>query len=219
MYLSRVELDIRKRSTLITLSSPSKVHGLVESCFEKKEPRERHLWRLDTVNGKQFLYIISVVEPNRRLLEEKVGVSGTAQSKSYDAFLSKIQNGAVMRFRLTADPKKRAIAPKGEIGKIISYVNVDDQKEWLMRQASRCGFAVNNNAFQIVEKHMDKFSKKSENDGIRYVRFERTTFEGILTVTDADVLRKTLIKGIGREKAYGCGMLTVIPCGVGGGVR
>ena len=35
------------------------------------------------------------------------------------------------------------------------------------------------------------------------------TYEGILTVTDAEAFRNALVKGIGREKAFGMGMLTV----------
>ena len=34
-------------------------------------------------------------------------------------------------------------------------------------------------------------------------------FEGVLTVTDADAFRNALVNGIGREKAYGMGLLTI----------
>ena len=36
-------------------------------------------------------------------------------------------------------------------------------------------------------------------------------FKGILNVTDAEVFRQTLISGVVREKAYGMGLLTVVP--------
>ena len=45
-------------------------------------------------------------------------------------------------------------------------------------------------------------------DGER-VSFLKTTFEGTLTVTDRDKFITTLKAGIGREKAYGCGMLSI----------
>ena len=35
------------------------------------------------------------------------------------------------------------------------------------------------------------------------------TFEGILEITNKDVLREQMISGIGRAKAYGCGLLTL----------
>lgn len=42
------------------------------------------------------------------------------------------------------------------------------------------------------------------------VSFLAVTYEGILQVTDAELFRKALTDGIGREKAYGMGMLTVV---------
>ena len=41
------------------------------------------------------------------------------------------------------------------------------------------------------------------------MRLLAVTYEGILTVTDEDSFRKALVNGIGREKAYGLGMITV----------
>jgi CRISPR system Cascade subunit CasE len=37
------------------------------------------------------------------------------------------------------------------------------------------------------------------------------TFEGTLTVTDAEKFVEALKSGIGREKAYGHGMMTIMP--------
>jgi len=34
-------------------------------------------------------------------------------------------------------------------------------------------------------------------------------FEGSLEVTDRDLFVKTVSEGIGRAKAYGCGMITI----------
>ena len=39
----------------------------------------------------------------------------------------------------------------------------------------------------------------------------KVMYEGILTVTDRDRFIGALTQGIGRAKAYGCGMLTIIP--------
>ena len=37
-------------------------------------------------------------------------------------------------------------------------------------------------------------------------------FCGKLQITDADAFRKALHQGIGRGKAFGCGLLFVVPC-------
>ena len=42
---------------------------------------------------------------------------------------------------------------------------------------------------------------------------KRGVFEGLLCVEDVDVFRDTLVNGIGREKAYGMGMLTIVKSG------
>ena len=53
-----------------------------------------------------------------------------------------------------------------------------------------------------------KFSKKKIRKQLNFVK---AVYEGILTVEDVDIFKKTLIKGFGKHKAYGFGMITVIP--------
>jgi CRISPR system Cascade subunit CasE len=43
------------------------------------------------------------------------------------------------------------------------------------------------------------------------VRFTRVTFDGRLRITDLPAFRKTLTQGLGKEKAYGCGLMTLAP--------
>ena len=41
----------------------------------------------------------------------------------------------------------------------------------------------------------------------------KVVYEGILTVSDADLFKKLLTEGMGKKKAYGFGLMTVIPLG------
>ena len=43
------------------------------------------------------------------------------------------------------------------------------------------------------------------------IRLSKATYEGILTITDKNQFIKTLTRGFGKKKAYGFGMMTVIP--------
>jgi CRISPR system Cascade subunit CasE len=43
------------------------------------------------------------------------------------------------------------------------------------------------------------------------IRLSKATYEGILRVTDKDLFYHTLTDGIGKKKAYGFGLMTVIP--------
>ncbi len=53
-----------------------------------------------------------------------------------------------------------------------------------------------------------RFTKKRNGPEIT---LSTATFEGRLRVTDPDILRRTLLAGIGPKKAYGCGLLTLAP--------
>ena len=55
-----------------------------------------------------------------------------------------------------------------------------------------------------VERGIAEFKR-----GERRVTLGVATFEGVLEVTDPDALRRALTHGIGRGKAYGCGLMTL----------
>ena len=44
-----------------------------------------------------------------------------------------------------------------------------------------------------------------------HVALNRTVFEGELRISNLEKFKRALVKGIGREKAFGMGLLTVIP--------
>lgn len=47
--------------------------------------------------------------------------------------------------------------------------------------------------------------------GAGWVTLQQVTYEGHLVVEDADRLRDVLLSGVGKAKAYGCGLLTLAP--------
>ena len=61
MYLSRVELDLTRRSTMEALAAPQKLHGAVESAFAGE--RRRRLWRLDRLGERLYLLLLSEDAP------------------------------------------------------------------------------------------------------------------------------------------------------------
>ena len=62
MYFSRIELDMRKRSTMKAISSPSLFHGAIESSFIGE--RNRRLWRIDKLGGHTYLLVLSEDKPD-----------------------------------------------------------------------------------------------------------------------------------------------------------
>ena len=78
MYLSRAELDPTRRSTMIALTSPQKFHGAVENSFSGE--RRRRLWRLDRLNGKLYLLLLSEDAPELSGVVEQFGTGAAAET-------------------------------------------------------------------------------------------------------------------------------------------
>lgn len=202
MYLSRIELDMGRRETMKALVSLSKLHGAIEDCFSGG--RARRLWRIDNLNGKKYILILSETVPELDRFAEQFGYIGSYETKDYSMLLDRVREEGKWRFRLTANP---TISKSN--GKIMAHITPEYQKKWLMDRAERCGFSVNVDEFQTVRSKWYSFRKR-EGDGSANIRLLSVTFEGLLTITDAGKFKATLCGGIGREKAYGQGLMTII---------
>lgn len=208
MYLSRIKLDINKKSTQIALASLNRLHGAIEEAFDYRlGERKRNLWRLDQVNGNLYLMLLSGELPKFDGIVRQFGYGvEDCYTKSYDAFLSKIENDSYWRFRLVANPTISKSTGNKDRGKRVAIVSVKYQKEWLVRQAVQNGFLVEEETFDVMESKWVSFCKKQEHT----IKAISVTYEGILQVTDAEKFRNALLHGIGREKAYGMGLLTIM---------
>lgn len=205
MYLSRVQIDTKNRQKLKNLTHLGAYHNWVEQSFPQEiemGQRKRHLWRIDHLNGKAYLLVQSEQQPNQKRLE-KYGVTGSAETKSYDGYLAQLQNNEVNRFRLVANPVYR----DGKTGRIFPHVTVLQQKKWLSERAAKLGFQIINDQFDIVQRDYQILYRK----GGRRIKLSRVAFEGLLKIIDLSLFQKALKNGIGKEKAYGMGLMTVIP--------
>lgn len=204
MYLSRITLNTAHRQTMKALVSPSIFHGAVENSFDGA--RARRLWRIDDLNGKKYILILSEAVPKLNQFAEQFGYAGEYETKDYTPLLERIADGGRWQFRLTANP----VVAKSH-GKIMAHVTPEYQKKWLASRAEKRGFSLNEDEFQTVQSKWYDFHKRNGADD-SHVRLLSVTFEGILTVTDAKQFKETLCSGIGREKAYGQGLLTIMRC-------
>ncbi len=204
MYLSRITLNTALRKTMKALASPNLFHGAIERSFDGA--RARRLWRIDDLNGKKYILIVSESVPDLKQFAEQFGIAGEYETRDYSPLLDRITEGGKWQFRLTANP----VVSKMN-GKIMAHITPEYQKKWLTDRAEKLGFSLNEDGFQTVQSKWYDFHKKDGKGGSR-VRLLSVTFEGRLAVTDAERFRETLCSGIGREKAYGQGMLTIIRC-------
>ena len=208
MYLSRVKLDCTRRKTMIALSAVQKIHGAVEACFNGV--KQRKLWRIDNLNGNLYILIESETEPDLSGLNDQFGFCGndkSVETKPYDRFLGKIENGSKWRFRLTANPTRSVAKSNGERGEVVAHATTDYQKKWLIDHAEKNGFSVKNDGFEVVGKKWLSFHKGNDHSKVTILS---VTYEGNLIVTDRNKFVEAIKNGIGRGKAYGNGLLTII---------
>ncbi|MBO4865828.1 MAG: type I-E CRISPR-associated protein Cas6/Cse3/CasE [Ruminococcus sp.] len=204
MYLSRIPLDITDRNTMRALSSPSIFHGAISDSFVGGRPDV--LWRIDNLNNQLFMLILSIDKPDLTDFSRQFSNGDTWETKDYDQLIERIKTGSVLRFRLTSNPTKSVCGKNGKRGKVTAHITTEHQKNWLINKGAQNGFSVNENSFDVVQSKWHRFYKHGNN----YVTILSVTYEGILEITDAEKFKAALAKGIGRGKAYGMGLMTVM---------
>lgn len=208
MYLTRMELDTDRRSTRKLLTSRSRIHGMVEGAFSGG--RERRLWRLDSLGGRLYILVLSEEKPN---LEAAVREYGNLEegflTREYEPLLTRITDQSQWRFRLVANPTQSiSRASTGKRGKVRACAGVVQQEDWLRKRAGKHGFMMEEGGFRVVGNDWHIFHKREEKD--RYVSLREVSYEGVLTVTDVEKFKELLCRGMGRGRAYGMGLLTIM---------
>ena len=214
MYLTRFRLNSAREGTRRLLMSPQRMHAAVMSSYPPNVD-VRPLWRLDRSSRHELtLYVVASERPDLTHLVEQAGwpTSATWETTTYDEFLGRLAEGQVWRFRLTANPVHRLPQGPGLRGKVIPLVKISQQEDWLRRKSTGWGFTLagSPNGVLVTARAQDDFTRTSPGGGPRErVTITRTRFDGVLTVTDPDPLRDALARGMGRAKAYGCGLMTL----------
>jgi len=191
----------------------------------------RLLWRLEQRDHRADLLVLSPTRPSWEHLVEQAGWPGAdggeARIAAYEPLLALLMIGRRFAFRLTANPVRNTsklehptpsqIEKVADPGKArsprVGHRTAQYQLDWLLKRCAdddhRWGFTVGSSAepsVALVERRTLRFSKGA---GQWPVTLDTATFQGWLTVTDPDLMRRSLLEGIGSGKAYGCGLLTL----------
>ncbi|WP_166851578.1 type I-E CRISPR-associated protein Cas6/Cse3/CasE [Isoptericola sp. BMS4] len=208
MYLSRIQINPVRRGGRKLLGSPQAMHAAVLAAFpQADEERGRVLWRVDRDGPRTWLYVVSGPEPDFAHVVEQAGWPTTQSTwavRPYGALLGRLEAGQTWAFRLTANPTRTSG------GKRYGHVTAAQQQEWLLSRAAGWGFAVRGGTgapdVVVHDRRVDRFQRSG-----RTVTIAKATFDGLMTVADADALRSALAHGVGPAKGYGCGLLTLAP--------
>lgn len=187
MYLSVLSLNTKIKLRL------AQIHGFVEDMFPgdaAQTPRIRHLWRLSM--DKSTLYVLSKRKPNLHVAKR---LSLNTRVYNYDNVLNSLKQDQVWGFSLAANTVKQKRHTKQAL------TNKQDQLNWLLERQNRFGF-------KVIDKpnfYTEILSLRHQNCAPSSI--QKTEFAGKLQITDLDKFKDAVINGIGREKAYGFGLL------------
>ncbi|MFB0627744.1 type I-E CRISPR-associated protein Cas6/Cse3/CasE [Streptomyces sp. AB3(2024)] len=194
------------------------------------EPRRPILWRLDrNSRAEVLLFIVSEERPDLTHFVEQAGWPTTAswQTYEYKAFLDGLTADSTWAFRLTANPVHNVRRTPDEPLKRTAHRTPRHQMGRLLTHQQNAGFRIletpaerrrlaQGDELQLTvrDEQRHQFGKTERGTGKpNRVPLVTVTFDGRLEVTDPVALRRTLTLGLGKAKAYGCGLMTLAQAG------
>lgn len=190
---------------------------------------------VDGIRGAVRVYVQSRVAPNwchLHRLNDYLYIDEDTPGHEYKDIMPayrKIRNGQVLSFRLRANPTKR-VAKKDDTlrGKRVELRCEEEQIAWLIRKGQE-GNGVPGGFDLLMKEHQDadgeerliphvnvrpegkQMGRKKDAGGMCKTTHLAVLFDGLLRVTDTDLLLATIVRGIGAGKAFGFGLLSVAP--------
>lgn len=185
------------------------------------------------------ILVVTRSRPSWEHLTEQAGWPGTDDPDDpqavvcpYEPLLKRVEAGQRFAFRLTANTVESTKVPdrlterqaeavqsagRGARSRHVAHRTAAHQIGWLLKRLDRLGFEIPSGHatesmgepvpdLRIVGRDRLQFSKRGTKGR---VTIQTATFDGRLEVVDPDRLRSALLDGVGRAKAYGCGLLTL----------
>lgn len=226
MYLSRIRLTPESLAMIHHRQRRSNgdlfwEHQMIWDLFDSQPEQKRDFLyrREDSGHGLPFYYLLSARRPVNNPIAAEI------QTRDYqpdmypdDQLQFSLRVNAVVT-RKVDDHSKRRIRRDIIEARVEHYkqliedpkqrpspavIHQDAGEDWMKKQGARLGFELND---LRVENHQFHSIRKPGDRNIR--RFTSLDLHGRISVFDVDRFRDALMQGLGRAKAYGCGLLLV----------
>lgn len=205
LFVSALHLD-RAAVKALKITDAYSLHRVVYSLFPdvRSETEKRSHIQSGIVYADQGgdFYGRKVLIVSDRLPATQVeGQYGEVISKPVpDSFLAY----PCYRFRVQVNPVRK----DKQSGKRVAVKGRIAIAHWFLQRASSCwGFEVEPQTLQIDAIDVLQFNDKAG----RRVTLGKAHIQGLLTVTDPQQFHNSVKNGIGKGRAFGCGMLQIVP--------
>ncbi|GAA4781630.1 type I-E CRISPR-associated protein Cas6/Cse3/CasE [Streptomyces ziwulingensis] len=206
--LARIRLNPHSRDVQRDLRDATQMHRTVMRMVPDglgDAPRHKAglLYRLDETDTSSTLLVQATSLDTARL---PTGY-GQADVKSLTPMFTALRQGLGIRYRIVVNPAKRerlSLEEKDKRGPIVPLSGTDADQWWL-RRAAEAGLDLHVLAPTSVEP------ARPRGQNTPGMRHSLLRYDGTASVTDPDALRDAVIRGIGRGKPYGAGLLSLAP--------
>lgn len=223
MFFSRITINARsadpKELLRLTRGDVYAIHQILWRLFPEDPDAVRDfIFRQEVGNGWPFFYMVSQRRPH------PLPGSVQVECKRYQPKLSK---GQRLAFSLRANPvvtkktedgsrrvrhdvvmnaKHDTAASFGANGLSCGELQYVAGIKWLSDRAGSHGFSFDPNLVRVFGYQQQQIKSGKQE---KKIRFSVLDYNGLLTVSDSRLFAKTLANGIGRAKAFGCGLMLV----------
>lgn len=206
MYLSKISWKLAGKSTYQLVSDCYELHRNIMSAFPNTDGNAREkfnvLYHLMINDDQAVLLVQSTVEAD--WLKGFGGITRDVFIKKREipsAFYD-FKNGEPFWFKLVANPSKKIACDGKTNSRRVFLIKDVEQMEWLKRKSEQSGFSLIEEQIKIRQLDNSYGRKKG-------IVFQKVEFEGMLRVCNEHLFEQAFCKGIGSEKAFGCGMLLI----------
>ncbi|MBS1705478.1 MAG: type I-E CRISPR-associated protein Cas6/Cse3/CasE [Armatimonadetes bacterium] len=213
MILSRIEFDPYNPKVYGLIADPYRIHQLLTELWGATRTSQNILFRIEPIRPKEgslapigptiLIQSDSAPDWSRWVLREMC-----AQSPESKEVQIEVQAGQLLEFRLRCRPCKKQASPGKKNSQFKFLRSEGEQVEWLMRQAESAGFRL----VSVELTREDWEDTKPGNprpDDKRERQLGAVRFDGQLQVTDPEQFLAAVRKGIGPQKAYGFGLVSL----------
>ncbi len=215
MYFSKITLKPSTNKAdyaQMVCSNTYKEHQVLWKLFSDDPDAKRDfIYRYEPRQNTPAYYIVSERKPVDN------DYFWDIQCKDYDPVLT---TGQQFAFMLRVNPVITKEGKRHDVVMHLKYNKYKDKKtrppsqviveeagrEWLVTRAESGGFIFDDSSVRIDGYQPNTSGRKK---GKKEIRYNTMDFRGILTVTEPELFNKTLMQGIGKAKAFGCGLMLI----------
>ncbi|MDC0662562.1 type I-E CRISPR-associated protein Cas6/Cse3/CasE [Marinobacter sp. SS21] len=205
MIASVLHLD-RRSVKALRITDAYSLHRVVYSLYN--DVRDEQQKQASTTSG--ILYADQggdargrkvLMLANREPMVTVDGEHGAVQSRAIpDDFLEHQQ----YRFKVIVNPTRRDSASR----KLVAVRGREPVAQWFSERAKASwGFEVDPQHLQVDRIDVLRFKDKQQ----RQVTIGQAHVKGLLSITDKAQFANSFTQGVGRARAYGCGLLQIVP--------